>query len=232
MLVNDFNEQYGFQNRLLTFHPSDDGKYYMLEKVENKFVLYDMNGKKIQKEVKMQKGSEYRHNMIIKETKNSYLLENNFNFDMNGWNWARMSLEYFVRKYNGRFYGNLIPDEYEEGISSNFFGQKVIPVCVFDSRNGKDHKGNPIVWHGDCENNPIYAKMIKNDPWVMFFNGNDDSSYYSHFRTCFQTVEVWEHARINNNKMPKIIELPRKEKHPEEYYQLQSDKELFLFHQN
>lgn len=232
MLAKDFNEKYGFNNRLLTFHPCDDGQHYMLEKIDDQFVLYDMHGNKIQKEVKMQKGSKYHHNLVIKETKNSYLLENNFKFDMNGWNWARMSLEYFVKEYNGRFCGNLIPNEYEEGMASNFFGQKVIPVCIFDSRNGKDKNGNPMQWHGDAENTPVYAEMIKNDPWVMFFHGNDDMSYYAHFKTHSDAMNVWKAALKNNNKMPEMIELPRKEKHPEEYYQLQTDKELFMFYQN
>ena len=230
MLVDDFNKKYGFQNRLLTFHPDDNGKYYILEKIDNNFFLYDINGNPVTKKIRFKKEATYHHNIIIKETKDYFVLENNFNFEMNGWNHARMSLNSLLQKYNGKFLGNLIANEYNKTISSNFFGQNVIPVCVFNS--SKDNNGNTVTWRNATEQNSIYEKMTKNDPWIMFFKGNDDSSYYAHFHTCFQTIEAWEMARLNDNKMPEIIKLPRKEKHPEEYYQLQTSQELFLFHQN
>lgn len=144
-------------------------------------------------------------------------------------------VEYFIQSYNGIFLGVLPATEDKEGITAKINDETFIPAVLFNSHgpnisNYMKTKGKLNVWLGDDFERDVLKDDVVNYPWVIYFNGNDDCSYYCRFRTFAEAVMAWENMKAKNRIADEIDHV--KGLSLRELFELQTMDNLFYFYCN
>ena len=63
---------------------------------------------------------------------------------------------------------------------SQIDGIEFVPVILFHSEQ----------WRGDGDDY-LSEEVLMQHPWIMYFNGNDDASYYVRFKTEEEAMRAW-----------------------------------------
>lgn len=229
------NKHFSYSNVEFKFLSGPEEETFILVRDKDIYSLFDIEMNLILQDIKLDKS----HNAyeVIRNKKGEYSLNKLKERDKkyNCLNYC-CGLTYFTYTYNGMFLGVITPNENKASISASVGEERFIPAVLFNSHGPnfqitpyQNLRGTIKPWIGDGDEH-VLGEDVKNYPWVIFFNGNDDASYYCRFKTYYDAITAWEIMK-EEGCMPEEVDHLRKE-HLRYAFLRQSNDKLFYFYNN
>lgn len=229
------NKYFSYSNVEFQFLSGPEEETFILVRDKEMYSLFDIKMNLILQDIKLDKARHIYE--VIKNKKGEYSLHKpkEPNKKYNCLNYC-CNLTFFTHTHNGMFLGVIKANEAKENISASIGEERFIPVVLFNSHGPnfqvtpyQNLRGSIKPWIGDGDEY-VLGEDAKNHPWVMFFNGNDDASYYCRFKTYYDAITAWEIMK-ENGCMSEEVDSLRKE-HPRYAFLRQTHDKLFYFYNN
>lgn len=200
MMNNKLFEKYARYEDIRFVTDSNSGHIYLIKYKNKKYTIYDTNGNIINLPV-IKKGeySEY-HTIEKKDGKFIIGCDYNKNNIFYTWNLMVSNIIYYKNKFGGTFLGPIETCDSTSHMGTKIFNKTYVPAILFNSENGfVNARGDFITFRDDEEYKKYgYSKPCPN-PWVIFFEGNDDMSL---FIRCSTKKDAEKTLKSMYGKMP------------------------------